>query len=149
MTYEEVKKIMEDRNYIWREDSEFFKFEPHVMISKNETNTVITLQSFTATSPEFIEVLKALIELAQTTLDKRGAVKRYKVKSLLPGMGNKEAFLNRYTGEYTDNNKDIAWSTTDQTRTYQTKFTLSELDEILGEAWHHNDVFELIEVKSC
>jgi UDP-galactopyranose mutase len=74
---------------------------------------------------------------------------KYKVKCLIPGTYN-NTFLKRYVGKYPEENtyRNIVWDTTNkQTLIYQTEFTLSELEEILGQAVHHKDVFELIEVQ--
>lgn len=140
MKYSEFREYLKLNKIHLEEDKERLIADAHIEISKTEEHRIVFLIDVIDCPYEY-EMLKKVIELAETPLSEReGEIKFYL----------KHKFLNNYTTQkyfnFTESGGAIL-SNRLEDRIFQTKFTIKEIEELKEKFDTDFSDFELIEVE--
>ena len=144
MTYEEFKAAVEDtgKYYVTEDIDSVFVIRKNfssgsIRISKNVVAFIEF--KFDAYGKDEADLIRAVLELAETPLEKREPEKKYYLKHKFLGTPP-EVYLNIYEGEYLILNSI-------ETKEAQTTFTLKEIEDIKNKYDVTLEDFEMIEVE--
>lgn len=140
MKYKEFREYLKRNGISLKEDEESLIAAQLFEISKIEEQRIVFLMDLVNFPYEF-DLIKKVIELAETPLDKRVEVKKYYLKhKFIKNWGN---------DNYVNYSREDFIILRDQLEgpNYQTKFTIAEIEELKVEFDTDFNDFEIIEVK--
>lgn len=140
MKYSEFREYLALNKIPFQEDEEKIKVTYHVEISKIEERRIMFITNVINFPYEF-EMLKRIIELAETPLDEREEEKKYYLKHRYINNWGDDTYLNYVEGNY------IILTDKCQNPNYKTKFTKAEIEEFKEKFDTDFNDFELIEVE--
>lgn len=140
MKYSEFREYLRINEIKLKEDEEKLIADNQFEISKTEEYRIIFLIDILEYPYDF-QLLKKVIELAETPLDKRREEKKYYIKHRFINNCTYLEYINLVT------NEGVVLSDRLEDRHYKTKFTKAEIEELKKRFDTDLNDFELIEVE--
>ena len=140
MKYSEFREYLKSNDFGMRENDEMIIADDQFEISKRVQCSIWFLRDNIEYSYEY-ELIKKVIELAETPLNERVEVKKYYLKHRYINNWGDDIYLNYVEGNY------IILTDKCQNPNYKTKFTKAEIEDLKVEFDTDLRDFELIEVE--